>query len=301
MIGDGVPWSYTHTDVASSNNDLLQEVISRVPYLARAKELAVTPLLGGLTNMSYLVVANGAKFAVRVSGVSGEALGIDRTSEAEALHRAEAAGIGPEVVAFLLPEGHLITRYLADARTLTLEQFTTPEMIPRVAARLRDIHALDPIARNFDPYADIRRWLEITEGQRASRPAQLGPLLEKVTEIERLRAPLPEKAKVFCHNDPYFLNFLDDGSLWVLDWEYAGMGDPMYDLAGVGNVLNDAGRDLLLESYFGEDGIRLRRDLEDLIAVYVCWNIAWTLVQIDVSVIRFDYVNFLEELLARLP
>jgi len=67
VIGDGVPWSYTHTDVASSNNDLLQEVISRVPYLARAKELAVTPLLGGLTNMNYLVVADGAKFAVRVS------------------------------------------------------------------------------------------------------------------------------------------------------------------------------------------------------------------------------------------
>jgi hypothetical protein len=75
----------------------------------------------------------------------------------------------------------------------------------------------------------------------------------------------------------------------------------MYDLAGVGNVLDDAGRDLLLESYFGEGGSRLRRDLDDLIAVYVCWNIAWILVQIDVSVIRFDYVNFLEELLDRLP
>jgi thiamine kinase-like enzyme len=143
--------------------------------------------------------------------------------------------------------------------------------------------------------------LEIINGQQASRPAQLGPLLDQVTEIERLRASLPEKAKVFCHNDPYFLNFLDDGSLWVIDWEYAGMGDPMYDLAGVGNVLDDAGRDLLLESYFGNGGSRFRRDLDDLIAVYVCWNIAWTLVQIDVSVIPFDYVNFLEELLDRLP
>ncbi len=287
--------------MASTNNDSLQEVISRVPYLARAKELAITPLPGGLTNMSYLVVANGAKFVVRVSGVSGETLGIDRTSEADALRRAEAAGIGPEVVAFLLPEGHLITRYLANARTLTLEQFTEPEMIPRVTARLRDIHTLDPIARDFDPHADIRRWLEITEGQRASRPAQLGPLLEQVTEIERLRPTLPENAKVFCHNDPYFLNFLDDGSLWVIDWEYAGMGDPMYDLAGVGNFLDDVGRDLLLESYFGDGGSRLRRDLDNLIAVYVCWNIAWTLVQIDVSPIRFDYVNFLEELLEGLP
>ena len=101
--------------------------------------------------MSYLVVANGAKFVVRVSGVSGETLGIDRTSEADALRRAEAAGIGPEVVAFLLPEGHLITRYLANARTLTLEQFTDPEMIPRVTARLRDIHTLDPIIFRIGP------------------------------------------------------------------------------------------------------------------------------------------------------
>ncbi len=106
-----------------------------------------------------------------------------------------------------------------------------------------------------------------------------------------------EQEMVFCHNDPYFLNFLDDGSLRVIDWEYAGMGDPMYDLAGIGNLLDGAGRDLLLESYFGKTGSGLRRDLDDLIAVYICWNVAWTLLQIGVSEIDFDYVVFLEELL----
>jgi len=251
--------------------------------------------------MSYLVVADGVQHAVRVTGASGEALGIDRNSEAEALDRAEVSGIGPEVVAFLLPEGHLVTRYIANAHTLTIDEFTAPEMIPRVAARLRDIHALDPIERIFDPFADIRRWLDMADESQASRPGQLGPLLEQVTEIERVRAPLDGQGVVFCHNDPYFLNFLDDGSLRVIDWEYAGMGDPIYDLAGVGHALDDAGRDLLLESYHGSTDSRLRQDLDDLISVYLCWNIAWTLLQIDVSVISFDYAGFLEELLAKLP
>lgn len=289
-------------DVASSNNDtVLAEVISRVPSLARAQELTITPLPGGLTNMSHLVTADGAQYAVRVSGASGKALGIDRADEAEALRRVEAAGIGPEVVTFLLPEGHLVTHYLADARTLTLDEFTGPQMIPRVAARLRDIHGLDPIGRVFDPYGDILRWLDIAKGQHVSRPAQLGPLLEQVTEIEHHRDPPRSQENVLCHNDPYYLNFLDDGSLWVIDWEYAGMGDPMYDLAGVGHALDGTGRNLLLESYFGEIDGRLRRDLDDLIAVYICWNIAWTMIQIEASVIDFDYTDFLEELLGRLP
>jgi thiamine kinase-like enzyme len=210
------------------------------------------------------------------------------------------AGIGAKVVVFLLPEGHLVTRYLANARTLTLDEFTGPEMIPRVAERLRDIHALDPIAGAFDPYADIRRWLDIADRQQVPRPGRLAPLLEQVADIERVRAPMREQRMVFCHNDPYFLNFLDDGSLRVIDWEYAGMGDPMYDLAGVGHLLDGAGRHLLLESYFGETDNQRRRDLDDLIAVYICWNVAWTLVQIDFSEIDFDYVAFLEELLDKL-
>lgn len=68
----------------------------------------------------------------------------------------------------------------------------------------------------------------------------------------------------------------------------------------LGNVLDGAGRDLLLESYFGEVDTQHRRDLDDLIAVYLGWNIAWTLLQIEVSEIRFDYGGFLQGLFDRL-
>jgi thiamine kinase-like enzyme len=106
---------------------------------------------------------------------------------------------------------------------------------------------------------------------------------------------------VLCHNDPYHLNFLDDGArLWLIDWEYAGMGDRMYDLAGVGSVLDDADRDLLLEAYFGELEPSKRVELDTYIEVYVCWNTVWCLVQIEDSTIEHDYFELAEQILDRL-
>jgi thiamine kinase-like enzyme len=106
---------------------------------------------------------------------------------------------------------------------------------------------------------------------------------------------------VLCHNDPYHLNFLDDGSLWLIDWEYAGMGDAMYDLAGIAYRLDSEGRDHLLRSYFGELGPTTREHLDALIPVYICWNAVWSLVETDGGTAGFDYVNLAEELLDWLP
>jgi len=277
-------------------------VIALVPAIERAEQMAVRRLEGGLTNTNYLVDANGERFVVRIIGDNGQVLVVDRATEEAAMRRAEAAGITPGVVLFTQPEGHMVTRYLAGTKPLTVEEFTAPGTIPRLARRLRDVHALDPIEGVFEPYADVRRWLEIIDARGTPWPDRLGALLERVERIEQEGTPVRESDFVLCHNDPYHLNFLDDGSrLWMIDWEYAGMGDRMYDLASIGYVLDRRGRDLLIESYFGGPDARRRVGLDDMICVVVCWNVVWSLIQLHGGVPGFDYLEFAEGLFDLLP
>jgi len=152
----------------------------------------------------------------------------------------------------------------------------------------------------FNPFADIDRWVELLRDRDVPSPTRLGGLLERVNATQRARTPMAESDMVLCHNDPYHLNFLDDGRLWLIDWEYAGMGDRMYDLAGIGSVLDGDGRELLLASYFSTVEPQMRGDLEALIEVYVCWNVVWCLIQIEGSTIAHDYLELAEQILDRL-
>lgn len=89
----------------------VDSVIARIPGWADAEDLTVEPL-AGLTNTNYGVKVGGERFALRVGGDNTALLGINREWERQALLAAAQAGIGPEVVSFFLPEGHLVTRYI---------------------------------------------------------------------------------------------------------------------------------------------------------------------------------------------
>jgi len=285
----------------TGDNAILRDVIARVPELARAPDVDITPLIGGLTNRNYLVGTGDSQYVIRIAGENGPLLGVDRAREKEVINIVEAAGITPPLAAFILPNGHSATRFVSEAHALSIDEFTSPSMVPRIAARLRDVHGLDHVEGVFDPFADIERWMTLLTSNGTPLPSRLAPLLELVAASIAVRALQSEQEMVLCHNDPYHLNFLDDGSLWLVDWEYAGMNDPMYDLAGIGYTLDDAGRDLLLEAYFGSATPETRRDLETLIPVYLCWNVVWSLIQIDGGISGFDYFSYSEEFLDWMP
>lgn len=278
----------------------LDAILARVPMFDSARKVGAELLSGGLTNSNYLLTVDDERFVVRVSTANTDILGIDRAREAAALRRAGVAGIAPETVAFLLPEGHSVTRFLDSAKPLSQAEFSRPETIDRVGTRLLEIHGLDPIIGTFDPYADIRRWLATIDERGVARPERLGAVLEMVEHTRTSRSGRGQ-GKVLCHNDPYHLNVLDDGKLWFVDWEYAGMGDPMFDLAGAGYSFEPAGRERLLQAYFGDVTDEHRTDLVEMIRVFLCWNVAWSMMQITSSSVDHDYRRFAEELLDITP
>src|SRR6267378_255804 len=84
----------------------------------------ITALSGGITNRNYRVDADGSSFVLRVGGNDTNLLGIDRSVEHAASLRAASVGVGPEVVAFIEPEGWLVTRFIF-GRPLTPEEIHT--------------------------------------------------------------------------------------------------------------------------------------------------------------------------------
>ena len=88
---------------------------------------------------------------------------------------------------------------------------------------LRRLHEGPAIPGRFDSFCVVEAYGEFT------RPARYDWAYELAQRIE---VRLGHRPLVSCHNDLLPANFINDGArLWLLDWEYAGMGDPAFDFA----------------------------------------------------------------------
>jgi thiamine kinase-like enzyme len=251
------------------------------------------PLTGGITNRNYRVDVDGASYVLRIGGNDTRLLGIDRAVEHAASLRAAEVGVGPEVVAFVEPEGWLITRFI-EATPLPAEELRRPDNIARVAAALRSIHAAAPIPGSFDAHGVVDDYRRVAEEQGVLLPPAFASSRAWAERIRTARGPQPV---VPCHNDLLNANFLDDGRVRIVDWEYAGMGDRFFDLANL-SVNHDFGVEedrLLLTAYFGEArpaalaSLRLMRFMSDF------REAMWGVVQSGISELDFDFDGYAAE------
>jgi len=258
----------------------------------------VTALSGGITNHNYRVDVNGVSFVLRVGGNDTKLLGINRTVEHAASLRAAEVGVGPEVVAFVESKGWLVTRFI-DGRAVPPEELRTPEGIRRVAAVLRKVHEADAIPGRFDAHVVVEQYREEAKKHGVWIPAEFDHAHHASERIRRARGPQPQ---VPCHNDLLNANFLDDGQIRVVDWEYAGMGDRFFDLANL-SVNHEYGIDedrLLLAAYFGVDrpadlaALRLMRLMSDF------REAMWGVLQSGISKLDFDFRKYADKHFSRL-
>jgi len=231
---------------------------------------------------------------LRIGGANTAQLGIDRRTERDAVLAASAAGIAPEVVLFTLPEGYMVTRFI-DGHKWTPDEFRIPAVIRRVAATMRQVHALPPISGAFSPYRDIEQRLRVAGERGATMPDHLDRCLDKMYQVERERARAP---LALCHNDPFQTNFLYDGRVHLLDWEFAGMGDVFYDLASVCHIFAPEQKALLLECYFSEVTSSALETLEQMWFIVAFWNATWALLQIGNPHADVDYTQMVENIFA---
>ena len=254
---------------------------------------------GGITNHNLKVEVDGEFFVLRVAGKDTNLLGIDRTVELAATEAAAALGIGPEVVAFVEPEGWLVTGFV-EGLIPPLERMREPAMLERVATALRAFHDGPEIPGVFDSFRVVETYRRTAQERGGSVPEAFDRAHEIAVRIESRRAA---DAPVPCHNDLLNANFLDDGErLCIVDWEYAGMGDRFFDLANfsINHEHDAAQREELLEAYFG--GVR-SADVEALELMRFMSDFReamWGVVQTAVSELEFDFTSYASEHFKRL-
>ncbi len=276
----------------------MEDASAALARLWPGRAAQVEELGGGITNRNYKVVVGDDVFVLRMGGAKTSLLGIDRAVEHAAGVRAFELGIGPEVVAFVPAQGWLVCRFI-DGRPIPVDEMRRPEVLSRVAPALRRFHDSPPIPGRFDAWAVVDDYRSRAEAHGVAVPAAFE---RAIAVAHAIRSSSAVARIVPCHNDLLNANFLDDGSIRIVDWEYAGMGDRMFDLANfsINHDFDLADDHRLLEAYFGrvEDRtlayLRLMRFMSDF------REAMWGILQSGISELDFDFNGYAAEHFARM-
>src|SRR5579884_2083154 len=249
----------------------IRDILQHIPEWDVA-EAVVTPLTGGITNQNYRVDIGGETFVLRIGGKGTRLLGIDRRREHACTAIAARLGVGAEVIHFLAEQEVLL---------------------PRIVEAMRAYHNGPDFPGTFSPFETVRAYHRLALEAGVAFPDTLPrvfALMERIEQaIGQAFTPRP------CHNDLLASNFIDDGrAIRILDWEYAAMGDPFFDLGNfaVNQSLSEEQCRQLLRAYFGEVRpadeahlhlMRLGSDLRESF---------WGFLQLGISELDFDYHDY---------
>ena len=277
----------------------LDQALARVPQWVGAGDLKATPLGGGITNSNFRIDVGGEAFVLRIAGADTELLGINREHEYSANLTAGKLGIAPEVYYFIRPEGYLVTRFIP-GRPILPAELCQPENLRRVMELVRRIHGMPEIPGRFDVFRIISEYSEIVRRYQVTIPRDFSSMLERMQAAEKALKFHPLALRP-CHNDLLNANFLLTDQLYILDWEYAGMGDIFFDLANFSDhhKLSDEQDRWLLECYFGQSSPRQWAHLKIMKIMSDLREAAWALVQIGISKLDFDFRDYANQFFGR--
>ena len=283
-------------------HDELVAALQRVPELA-GRELTLAALSGGITNRNFLITIAGGKdrYVIRLAGNDTHLLGISREVEHAATVAAAGVGVGPEVTAFIRPEGYLVTRFI-EGSPVSIEQVREPDTLTRIADSLRRIHQGPPIPGLFVPLRIVAAYRALAQSRGVRIPPEydLADAIGRRIELACLADPVELRP---CHNDLLNANFIDDGvRIRIVDWEYAGMGDPYFDLGNfsINHELTPDHDANLLGQYHGSVPIARLARLTLMRVVSDFREAMWGVLQQGISTLDVDFVAYAGEHFDRL-
>lgn len=208
-------------------------ILARVPGCEQGtRPLAIAQLPGGTVNTSFRVHTRRGGFVVRLNGVAGAILGANHAREEQLQAAAAAAGVAPALLYVDAKHAFTITEFIS-GRIWGAARFAQPDSLRRLGKRLCALHdIIPPAVAPFDLAAILRaHCARLAAALPPERPL-FARLLEQ-SEAMLARCASEQRESVIVHNDLQHSNLIEGDRLYLIDWEYAAVADPIFDVACV--------------------------------------------------------------------
>ena len=276
------------------------DAIEKIKTLSIWKnDLTINPLEGGITNLNFLVNHGNEKLVVRLGQDIPEHL-VYRSNEINVSKAAHEIGVSPKLIHS--EQGVLVLEFIESE---TLDPKGVQKNLERIIPVIKKIHNEIPNFLSGQPaifwvFHVIKYYANFLRSNHSIHQNKIDDLLLKASKLEKLSSP---REIVFGHNDFLAANFLDDGSkIWVVDWEYGGFNDPLFDIGGLASN-NDFKQDLekeALEMYYEKsisNDFSLKYD--SMKTASLLRETMWSMVSEITSKLDFDYGEYTQENLSK--
>jgi len=234
---------------------------------------------GGMTNKNYRIRVKGSRYILRVAGTGTEQM-INRNTEMFNSAIASEKGYNVEVPYFSLETGVKISKYIENAETLTHRSIKKEENLKQVTGILRDLHESTDfhMDNEFNMFRELEKYEDILRKDRGDFFADYNEVREKVMALED-ELKVCKRVFVPSHNDLVSENLVKDteGRIYLIDWEYSGINDDMWDLAALSleNEFSEDDIELMFRLYF--NGKEADKDSRRRLLIHqICQDMLWT-------------------------
>lgn len=242
--------------------------------------------LGGLSSENYKVSYNNNDYFVKIC--IADYLHTDRINELSILNKVSKINLAPNIYYFSNKSGNMITSWI-DGSMPSLDDFNSSNFLNMLSNSLKSLHNLK-CEKQFNPFNDIRKRIEICKDLNLPLPKSINILLEFLTYLEYKLNKSPLIG--LCHNDLNASNIiLTSNKLYFVDYEYSSIGDIFFDLATISWFFSEKSRKDLLKFYFGEYNPKDYEKLLDFIFIVKFYNASWSLLKSTDLNINYDYLS----------
>ncbi len=268
-----------------SRKDIVQNIYDREHLLGHLAVIfpgsevgdARISQIGGMSNKNFKVTLGDRDYVLRVPGNGSEGM-VNRANEYYNAMAACRMGVTPQVRYFNPESGVKLTDLIQDAETLTAETIQDGGNMKKVAHVLKAVHtSAEHLVNEFNVFREIEKYDKLIERY----GARMYPGWEDVhAAVMKLEPYLEELGTELCpcHNDTLYENFIKDkdGNIYLIDWEYSGMNDPMADFAAlfVEASFSDENKYTVLSEYF--DGCIPENAFSKVLCYTILWDYLWS-------------------------